>query len=116
MTSQTSIQSSEAEYQRDLLMDAIREACVSGGIIRADAVLSGPHCLQFVKELGESAKLNLQKLKEWDENVEYLLKTTNRSIRVCEGGGPENLIASLCLNYIDLRDHAGRKKKDGVSV
>lgn len=60
----------------------------------------------LVKELANAKAV----LKEWDENAEYLLDTTTRAVRVREGGGLENLCHSISLNYIALRDAAGRKK------
>jgi len=50
------------------------------------------------------------RLSKYEENIEYLLKTTYEAVRVREGGGPESLIDSLCVNYIALRDESGRAK------
>jgi len=50
----------------------------------------------------------LARIQTYNENIEYLLSTTVGAVRVREGGGPEDLIGSLCTNYIALRDEAGR--------
>ena len=51
-----------------------------------------------------------KRLAAYEENVGYLLDHTTKAVRVCQGGGPEDLLESLCLNYICLRDEAGRRK------
>lgn len=45
----------------------------------------------------------------WKENAKYLLDTTPNAIRVKYKHGEENLMESLILNYIALRDAATPK-------
>lgn len=61
-------------------------------------------CLDEVERL-------LKIVNDYEENVLYLLESTTRAVRSHEGGcAQEDLMASLCLNYIALRDEAGRRK------
>lgn len=47
----------------------------------------------------------LQKqLDDWKENAKYLLDSYPGAIRVREGGGDEDLLSSLCVTFIKLRD------------
>lgn len=41
---------------------------------------------------------------EWEENAKYLLDNTPGSIRIKYKGGPENLLDSLVVTYMKLRD------------
>jgi hypothetical protein len=43
-------------------------------------------------------------LKEWEDNVKYMLDSTPNAVRSCYKHGPENLIESLAITYIKLRD------------
>lgn len=53
----------------------------------------------------------LRQLKEYDENVKYLLDTTKDAVRSRYKGGPEALVESLCLNYIAMRNATGRTQE-----
>jgi hypothetical protein len=48
---------------------------------------------------------NLEKeLDDWKQNAQYLLESYPGTIRVREGGGAEDLLSSLCVTFIKLRD------------
>lgn len=63
---------------------------------------SGTYCNRG-EVIEELARLALRAL-EHEENIEYLLNSTPGAIRVCEGGGPEDLAHSLAVTFIKLRD------------
>ena len=43
-------------------------------------------------------------LAEWNENAKHLLDSYPQSVRSCYKGGPENLMESMCLTFIGMRD------------
>jgi hypothetical protein len=65
---------------------------------------------------GDQPGKDARDAEKWRENVEHLLSSYPGSIRVCEGGGPEDLIASLCVTFTKLRDAAMAQQhgKDGA--
>jgi hypothetical protein len=41
-------------------------------------------------------------LKEWRENAEYLLARCKHTIRIREGGGPESLLNSFIITFMNM--------------
>lgn len=39
----------------------------------------------------------------WVANVKYLLDNCPHTIRMLEGGGPENLLSSLCVTFLNMQ-------------
>ena len=60
--------------------------------------------------LEEENQRLLDTIKEYEENIEYLLNTTKNAVRVKDFNTKEMFLESLCINYIALRDEAGRKE------
>jgi hypothetical protein len=61
-------------------------------------------------QLQAEVELLRQKVKDYEENITYLLDRTTNAVRSKYKYGAESLVDSLCINYIDLRDAAGRRK------
>lgn len=70
---------------------------------------SGGSLTSIVDQAVARAEKAEKRLAKWEENATYLLDHTTDAVRVCQGGGPEDLLESLCLNYICLRNDAGRR-------
>lgn len=48
-------------------------------------------------------------LAEWNENAKVLLDSYPQSVRSCYKGGPENLIESMCITFIGMRDALSKR-------
>ena len=51
-------------------------------------------------------------MKDWEENVEYLLSKCPFTVRQRPGGGPEVLLHTLIVTFLDMQ---GRLKELGVT-
>lgn len=50
---------------------------------------------------------------EWVENAEYLLNCCPHTIRVREGGGPEDLLSSLICTFMSMERKLERYENNG---
>lgn len=48
-------------------------------------------------------------LAEWNENAKVLLDSYPQSVRSCYKGGPENLIESMRITFIGMRDALSKR-------
>lgn len=48
-------------------------------------------------------------LAEWNENAKVLLDSYPQSVRSCYKGGPENLLESMCITFIGMRDALSKR-------
>jgi hypothetical protein len=74
--------------------------------------LAAQHGYRLVEDApaqdGETAKLN-----DWEENAQYLLDSYSKSVRSRYKFGPENLLESMCITFIAMRDQLSTARAEG---
>jgi hypothetical protein len=60
---------------------------------------------------GNELRTLRKELKDWEENVEYLLNSYAGSVRIVPGGVQEVLMESMCVTFIKLREEVKKHGK-----
>lgn len=90
MTEERSLNSGEAIIQLDTLLKFYEGSDIKVNRETLDDV---------IKLLTKLSNFEVNEGDGWTENVEYLLKNCPYTIRVREGGGPEDLLSSLVVTF-----------------